>query len=338
MCSLRSADGARPCRAVAQPGRVLGDRALPHRLRHRRGARADHRHGAGVGELGDDRARGRPRVRLRLLADDACRCCGRGSPSAPPCRSRSRRTRCRSRSWRSSTTRSCSRSRARWRPGSTACRFWGSLAVALLVAGAAAYPVNRWLIARGRGPRGRARAPRALRNLLARAHGPLSRGRFPGCGQRPRRCGWRRHARSTSGRSSSSRRRCSRRPRCGRRRRSRGAAAPRPRAAPRAARPRRSSCRTPSRRPARTARSATAPAGNGDDGSGGGSSGDSGSTARDSVRLTRPYGAARDGGPRRPSRSVPWRSRRLTGRHACTCVCGTVRGPRSCSATGRAAA
>jgi len=29
--------------------------------------------------------------------------------------------------------------------------FWGSLAVALLVAGAVAYPVNRWLIARGRG-------------------------------------------------------------------------------------------------------------------------------------------------------------------------------------------
>ena len=29
--------------------------------------------------------------------------------------------------------------------------FWGSLAVALLVAGVAAYPVNRWLIARGRG-------------------------------------------------------------------------------------------------------------------------------------------------------------------------------------------
>ena len=30
-------------------------------------------------------------------------------------------------------------------------RFWGSLAFALLVAGAAAFPVNRWLIARGRG-------------------------------------------------------------------------------------------------------------------------------------------------------------------------------------------
>ena len=30
-------------------------------------------------------------------------------------------------------------------------RFWGSLAVALLVAGVCAYPANRWLIARGRG-------------------------------------------------------------------------------------------------------------------------------------------------------------------------------------------
>ena len=29
--------------------------------------------------------------------------------------------------------------------------FWGSLAVALVVAGACAYPLNRWLIARGRG-------------------------------------------------------------------------------------------------------------------------------------------------------------------------------------------
>jgi hypothetical protein len=30
-------------------------------------------------------------------------------------------------------------------------RFWGSLALSLLIAGAAAYPANRWLIARGRG-------------------------------------------------------------------------------------------------------------------------------------------------------------------------------------------
>ena len=29
--------------------------------------------------------------------------------------------------------------------------FWGSLAVALVVAGAAAFPVNRWLILRGKG-------------------------------------------------------------------------------------------------------------------------------------------------------------------------------------------
>ena len=35
--------------------------------------------------------------------------------------------------------------------GLTSPLFWGSLAFALLVAGAAAFPVNRWLIARGRG-------------------------------------------------------------------------------------------------------------------------------------------------------------------------------------------
>ncbi len=35
--------------------------------------------------------------------------------------------------------------------GLTNLLFWASLAFALLVAGAAAYPVNRWLIARGRG-------------------------------------------------------------------------------------------------------------------------------------------------------------------------------------------
>ncbi|MEO5576556.1 MAG: DUF4396 domain-containing protein, partial [Gaiellaceae bacterium] len=29
--------------------------------------------------------------------------------------------------------------------------FWGSLAAALLIAGAVAFPVNRWLIARGKG-------------------------------------------------------------------------------------------------------------------------------------------------------------------------------------------
>jgi hypothetical protein len=33
----------------------------------------------------------------------------------------------------------------------TSVLFWGSLALSLVVAGVAAYPVNRWLISRGRG-------------------------------------------------------------------------------------------------------------------------------------------------------------------------------------------
>ena len=35
--------------------------------------------------------------------------------------------------------------------GLTDLLFWGSLAVALVLAGAVAFPVNRWLIARGKG-------------------------------------------------------------------------------------------------------------------------------------------------------------------------------------------
>ena len=35
--------------------------------------------------------------------------------------------------------------------GLTTGLFWGSLAVALLIAGAAAFPVSRWLISRGKG-------------------------------------------------------------------------------------------------------------------------------------------------------------------------------------------
>jgi hypothetical protein len=43
-----------------------------------------------------------------------------------------------------------------WIPGAmeaglTNLLFWGSLTVALLIAGAVAFPVNRWLIARGKG-------------------------------------------------------------------------------------------------------------------------------------------------------------------------------------------
>ena len=33
----------------------------------------------------------------------------------------------------------------------TSIGFWAALAAALLIAGAAAYPVNRWLISRGKG-------------------------------------------------------------------------------------------------------------------------------------------------------------------------------------------
>jgi hypothetical protein len=35
--------------------------------------------------------------------------------------------------------------------GLTSVLFWGSLAVSLVVAGVVALPVNRWLIARGKG-------------------------------------------------------------------------------------------------------------------------------------------------------------------------------------------
>ncbi len=45
--------------------------------------------------------------------------------------------------------------------------FWGSLAVALAVAFFAAYPVNRWLIARGTGPRHRPPPPLSERRDVA---------------------------------------------------------------------------------------------------------------------------------------------------------------------------
>ena len=35
--------------------------------------------------------------------------------------------------------------------GLTDALFWGSLAASLVIAGAVAFPVNRWLIARGKG-------------------------------------------------------------------------------------------------------------------------------------------------------------------------------------------
>ena len=60
-------------------------------------------------------------------------------------------TRSASRRWRSSTTRSCSRSRGRWRPASARCCSGAASASPWSIAGAFAVPVNRWLIARGKG-------------------------------------------------------------------------------------------------------------------------------------------------------------------------------------------
>jgi len=39
----------------------------------------------------------------------------------------------------------------RWRPASPTSLFWGSLALSLAVAFVVAFPVNRWLVARGLG-------------------------------------------------------------------------------------------------------------------------------------------------------------------------------------------
>ena len=53
--------------------------------------------------------------------------------------------------------------------------FWGSLALALDIAGLVAYPVNRWLIASGSGPRARARSPLTAQESIGPAHGGKSR-------------------------------------------------------------------------------------------------------------------------------------------------------------------
>ena len=65
--------------------------------------------------------------------------------------SRLRLTRSPSPSWRSSTTPSILVIPGAMEAGLDTALFWGSLALALAVAFVAAFPVNRWLIARGRG-------------------------------------------------------------------------------------------------------------------------------------------------------------------------------------------
>ena len=114
----------------------------------------------GWGNAGHDRARGRARLLLRLRADDAAAAARRARlrRGARP-RVRRRHGVDRHHGDRGQR-RSCWRSRARWtpaspRPCSGAAWRWRSL-----IAGAAAFPVNRWLIAPRPGSRRRPRASR----------------------------------------------------------------------------------------------------------------------------------------------------------------------------------
>jgi hypothetical protein len=81
------------------------------------------RHRARLGRPGDDRSGGCPGVRLRLCADDAAPARRRQISISPP---------------------------DAMDAGLDAPRFRGSLAFALFVASAVAFPVNVWLIRRGR--------------------------------------------------------------------------------------------------------------------------------------------------------------------------------------------
>ena len=88
---------------------------------------------------------------LRLRAHEPAAPAGRaGARGGGPDRPRLRHALA-SRRWRSSTTRSSLASRERWRPASTRVLFWGSLAFALAIACVLTVPVNRWLLARGKG-------------------------------------------------------------------------------------------------------------------------------------------------------------------------------------------
>jgi hypothetical protein len=137
-------------RARAERGRAERDAALPDRLRHRRGARHGHRHRAGVSEWGTIALAvalaflfgyaltSLPLLRAGLslgavvpiaLASDTLSIAtmelvDNGVMLAVP---------------------------GAMESGLDSTLFWGSLSFALAVAGAVAVPVNRWLIARGKG-------------------------------------------------------------------------------------------------------------------------------------------------------------------------------------------
>ena len=96
-------------------------------------------------------ARGRPRLPLRLRADQPAAAARRpGARRRDPDRPRLRHAQHRDDGDRRQPDHASS-SRARWTPGLGTLLFWGSLAFALVVAGVVAVPVNRWLIARGKG-------------------------------------------------------------------------------------------------------------------------------------------------------------------------------------------
>ena len=133
----------------------LGDRrdaALPHRLRDRRDRRDGDRDRARASRTGGTIVLSIVLAfALRLRAHEPAAAARRAGAVAPRRRSRSPPTRSASRRWRSSTTRSCSRSRARWRPASARCCSGAASRSRSRSPGRVAVPVNRWLIARGKG-------------------------------------------------------------------------------------------------------------------------------------------------------------------------------------------
>jgi hypothetical protein len=103
----------------AQSIRASSDHTLPDRLRDRRGAGHGRRDGVRLGQHVVDRSLDRARLLLRLRPDARAR----GSRERAPAIA----------------------------AGLGDALFWTSLGVSLVIAFAAAFPVNRWLISRGRG-------------------------------------------------------------------------------------------------------------------------------------------------------------------------------------------
>ena len=135
---------------VVESDRISRDAALPDRLRDRRSSGGDHRYGSRLEQPSDDRTRGRPRLPLRLLVHDGAiaqvRPCAR-CRTAPRVRVRQPVDR----GHGDRRQRGDSRDPGGDGRGLASPLFWGSLAFALAVAFVVAYPLNRYLIARGQG-------------------------------------------------------------------------------------------------------------------------------------------------------------------------------------------